>query len=1129
MDDIYLDSIQLLAYLDGAWVDIYPDVRTGADSISAKWGINGIGKFDLLADIGELNFSLINNTGKYYPDGGAALTGWTRNVPVKLVLTYDAVTYVRFYGYVEDIKLHVGKHDNESYVSVRALDWMKFADRTPITAGTIEENKRADDAIDTIVSYISTSPQANNWQQGVYNFPVIFDGIRMRSTAYSELAKIVNSEVGHLYLRKDKTYGETLTFTNRNNDTSGALDGVVVDSDIDDVEMYYGENIVNRATAVAYPKRIDTETKTLYRLSKPLFISAGQSISYRSKYTDPDGGGARVNAIESSMITPEVPGADDPYLVALLNFSDAYTDETGLRTWTNHDSGASRIFNDIYKDGYGTTYIPGNILGRYNVFGGYTGGRLTAPSSADFNFGSGAFTVSWYENRINGIQDRATMARDATNYPAFMFGRLKEKKYMRIYMSSGGSLFDIADGKSMGEVQIGRWTHYEISRDEDGWFYSFADGKLQDSWYSSLALRSSADNFTIGRTKLGYTFFGFDAFAMWKGICKHKTDFEPPKRNPSPTLEGDYLLNTAEDGSGDDISAALTVTATYGSEAVAYDLTNTGAADGYIIHQTARGRGVYAFNSIEKSVEDSTSINNYGYKEEKLDMPYQQDLDAGTAIVTELVGQEKDPRTELRGISFVANRNDDTMSNFLNLDVRDLVNIVHASSGIDNFYRINNISFDISAGGKFIKYKWGLCPMLAVDDIVITPIDPTFKGVLGIQDITQSQTIEETTLTQDYLLDIEITIEDIEQSQTIEFNLPEMSVYLISSNVTGLGDVIGDTVPSGAGNIPIYSDTSGKHIEDSGITYSTDVTTFKKLETPAAASSNDNGIHFVIEGGNGDGSGGGGTAQFAGGSGGATGSGGFGIFEGGSGGATSGVGGSVIVQAGTGGGTSSTGGQAELNGGVGGAPNGDGGDAIVKAGSSTGGGAHGELILKFGDVGLKIEDEINATEAHITIPSLSAARTYELPDASGFIQLGQVARCGTQFDKTSNTTLGTVTDLTINIDYTGTYKFKAVLYTTSNVAGGVKAAINQSGLTLSAIRYEGVTIDAGVITQSRATAAGSAVGAVTAVTAALITIEGTMVVTAVTGSVSVEFAQNASNGTASSVLVGSSFEVTLVT
>lgn len=140
------------------------------------------------------------------------------------------------------------------------------------------------------------------------------------------------------------------------------------------------------------------------------------------------------------------------------------------------------------------------------------------------------------------------------------------------------------------------------------------------------------------------------------------------------------------------------------------------------------------------------------------------------------------------------------------------------------------------------------------------------------------------------------------------------------------------------------------------------------------------------------------------------------------------------------------------------------------------------------------------------------------------IPLIQQTRVSTQFDKTSSTALANVTGLTATLVAGKKYRFEAELYTTSNVAGGVQAAIAGT-CTATAIVYEGLTYNAGVITQTRGTALATAVGAVTAVTAAYIHIVGLITVNAA-GTLTVQFAQNASSGTASSVLVGSTFVTT---
>lgn len=138
-----------------------------------------------------------------------------------------------------------------------------------------------------------------------------------------------------------------------------------------------------------------------------------------------------------------------------------------------------------------------------------------------------------------------------------------------------------------------------------------------------------------------------------------------------------------------------------------------------------------------------------------------------------------------------------------------------------------------------------------------------------------------------------------------------------------------------------------------------------------------------------------------------------------------------------------------------------------------------------------------------------------------------IARNSAQFDKTSDTTLANVTGLTFDkgeLQAGRIYEFEAILYTTSNVGGGVKFAVSGTA-TATAIIYEAIVFNGGSVTaQGRGTALDAAVGAVTTVNAALCRINGRITVN-VAGTITIQFAQNASNGAASSVLVGSTFKL----
>lgn len=133
----------------------------------------------------------------------------------------------------------------------------------------------------------------------------------------------------------------------------------------------------------------------------------------------------------------------------------------------------------------------------------------------------------------------------------------------------------------------------------------------------------------------------------------------------------------------------------------------------------------------------------------------------------------------------------------------------------------------------------------------------------------------------------------------------------------------------------------------------------------------------------------------------------------------------------------------------------------------------------------------------------------------------------TQFDKTTNTTLATVTGLSVALEASKRYRFQADLYISADTTGGHKYAIAGATLTATSVVYQVESFDNGSpgahrIT-SRQTALGGA-GVGQAGQASYFTrITGEIVVNAA-GDLVVQFAQNASNGT-SSVLVGSTLVI----
>ena len=146
---------------------------------------------------------------------------------------------------------------------------------------------------------------------------------------------------------------------------------------------------------------------------------------------------------------------------------------------------------------------------------------------------------------------------------------------------------------------------------------------------------------------------------------------------------------------------------------------------------------------------------------------------------------------------------------------------------------------------------------------------------------------------------------------------------------------------------------------------------------------------------------------------------------------------------------------------------------------------------------------------------------------SGWMQWGGQKRVSSDFSKTSSATLSDVTGLSVDVQAGRTYSFEAFISYTCAAAGGVRAAIGGTA-TATNIIYDGWIIDSaanGIKGNAQATAlAGVVANAATTGTAGHIIIRGTITVNAA-GTLTVQFAQSVSNGTASVAKRGSYFIV----
>lgn len=233
-----------------------------------------------------------------------------------------------------------------------------------------------------------------------------------------------------------------------------------------------------------------------------------------------------------------------------------------------------------------------------------------------------------------------------------------------------------------------------------------------------------------------------------------------------------------------------------------------------------------------------------------------------------------------------------------------------------------------------------------------------------------------------------------------------------------------------------------------------------------------------------------------------------------------------------------------------GVPDGDKGDIIVSSsgtvwtidngvvtGAKLGAISSAQLLAAMSDetgTGALVFADSPALVGTPTAPTAAAATNTTQVATTAFVQSALSSSSAisgvmlaSNFSKTHDTTIATITSFSIPVVNANTYRFSVFLDTTSNTAGGIKVIMNGSTATSSAYRsictvWNGSTPT--VSTNANSSLGGAFEYAVTAVTAAKVLIEGTFRCSA-TGSLLVQFAQNASNATASVVLAGSYFTV----
>lgn len=207
-------------------------------------------------------------------------------------------------------------------------------------------------------------------------------------------------------------------------------------------------------------------------------------------------------------------------VVALLHMdgADASTTFTDVKGHTFTASGNAQI--DTAQSKFGASS---------GLFDG-TGDYVSSADSADWEFGSGDFTLEFFM-RLNSTSGNATLLAKinsaATDYMSF--GVVRSTTSLVFYATSTGSSFDIVNGVTFATgLTTGVWYHVAINRTGTAW-RGYIDGVGTSLATSSSAIVNSAFSLRIGGPSDSALFNGWiDEIRLTKGVGRYPSNFTPP-------------------------------------------------------------------------------------------------------------------------------------------------------------------------------------------------------------------------------------------------------------------------------------------------------------------------------------------------------------------------------------------------------------------------------------------------------------------------------------------------------------------------------------------------------------------------------------------------------------------------
>lgn len=212
---------------------------------------------------------------------------------------------------------------------------------------------------------------------------------------------------------------------------------------------------------------------------------------------------------------------DDSYTKVLLHLdgvdaSTTFIDESG-KTWTAHGTGQIDVAQSKF----------GGASGLFNGGGNY----ITTPTSSDFDFGTGAYTIdTWI--RISSLSAVSRLFSSSGEYGHLI--TINTNGSIKYELGQNGAAWRMSITSASSTIAINNWYHFAVVREGTGAnetkMYVGGVEKVTGTYSDNSADGNTAGIYlaTIGWGTTA-TYYGWiDEFRLSKGIARWTAGFTPP-------------------------------------------------------------------------------------------------------------------------------------------------------------------------------------------------------------------------------------------------------------------------------------------------------------------------------------------------------------------------------------------------------------------------------------------------------------------------------------------------------------------------------------------------------------------------------------------------------------------------